>query len=435
MVFLLCGLTSSATAQQLSVKRLTLKEAIDLALRNNLGVLLARSQIGEAEGTTERQFSALLPRVNGGAQASLQNRNLQVAGISFPGVPSTVPPYAFYDFRVTGSQPLIDRQAWHGWKASTQQEHSARLSYQDTRELVVRQAAGLYFASEAAAARVQAAESRVTTSEALEKLARDRRSQGLATGVDVVRAQVQLARDQQNLLVAQNAYQTSLLSLAHFLGLAPGTPLEPAEQLQFHPVEIPAPEQAFNAALAARSDYRALVAQREALVERQKATRARYLPRLGVTADYGEIGRTFGSMTATGTLAGNLSITLFDRDRKGERDQLSSRMAGLNAQIDDLARTIDQDVRQAILDLRSTEEQVKVTDAVLNLSRRELELAQDRFKNGLGDNVEVVTAQDAVAGAQNESIAALARHADAGMALARALGAPETSYQMYMGKP
>jgi outer membrane protein TolC len=358
-----------------------------------------------------------------------------VAGISFPGIPVTVPPFAFYDFRIAGNQPLIDRQAYHGWKASIQQERSSRLSYQDTREFVVRQAAGLYFAGQAAAARVQSAESRVTTSETLEKLAVDRRSQGLATGVDVVRAQVQLARDQQNLLVAQNAYQTSLLSLARFLGVDPGTPLELAEQLQFHPVEIPTPEQAFSTALAARSDYRALVAQREALVERQKAAHARNLPRLWVNGDFGALGRTFASLTGTGTIAGNLSITLFDRDRKGEEDQLASRMIGLNAQIDDLARNVDQEVRQAILDLRSTEEQVKVTEAGLNLSRRELELAQDRFRNGLGDNIEVVTAQDSVSSAQNESISALARHADAAMALARALGASETSYQIYMGKP
>jgi outer membrane protein TolC len=435
MLFLLPGLLLSATAQQSPLKRLTLKEAVDLALKNNLGVLLARSQIGDAEGTRERQLGSLLPRVNGGSQASLQNRNLRVAGISFPGLPSTVPPFAIYDFRVTGSQPLIDRQAYHGWKASVQQEQAARLSYSDARTLVVRQAAGLYFASQASAARVQAAESRVTTSETLEKLARDRRSQGLATGVDVVRAQVQMARDQQNLLVAQNAYQTSLLTLSRFLGLPPGTPLEPSEPLQFHPVEIPVPEQAFNAALAARPDYRALATQREALAERQKAAHARFLPRVSVTGDYGSIGRTLGSMTATGTLAGNLSITLFDRDRQGEQTQLTSRMQSLNAQIEDLARGIDQEVRQAILDLRSTEQQVKVTEAVLNLSRRELELAQDRFMNGLGDNIEVITAQDAVAGAQNESIAALARHADAGMALARALGVPESSDLIYTGKP
>jgi len=435
MAFLLCGLTLGATAQQGAVKRLTLKEAVELALRNNLGVLLARAQIGDAEGTRERQLSGLLPRVNGVSQASLQNRNLQVAGISFPGVPVTVPLFAFYDFRVTGSQPLIDRQAYHGWKASVQQEQSARLSYTDTRELVVRQAAGLYFTSQAAAARVQAAESRITTSETLEKLARDRRSQGLATGVDVVRAQVQMARDQQNLLVAQNAYQTSLLSLARFLGLEPGTPLELAEPLQFHPVEIPVPEQAFGTALAARTDYRALVAQREALAERQKAAHARYLPKLAVAGDYGAIGRTFATLTRTGVLAGNLTVTFFDRDRNGEQVQLTSRIQGLNAQIDDLARAIDQEVRQAILDLRSTEQQVKVTEAVLNLSRRELELAQDRFRNGLGDNIEVVTAQDAVAGAQNESITALARHADAAMALVRALGLPETSTLIDTGKP
>ena len=62
-------------------------------------------------------------------------------------------------------------------------------------------------------------------------------------------------------------------------------------------------------------------------------------------------------------------------------------------------------------------------------------MAQDRFRNGVTDNIEVVTAQDTLASAQDDRIMALARHADAGMALARALGATEKIYQTYLGEP
>ena len=86
----------------------------------------------------------------------------------------------------------MDRHSDHNWKAGgKKQEEAASLDYQDSRDLVVRQAAGLYLESQASAAEVEAAESRVTTSETLEKLARDQHAQGLATAVDVVRAQVQ----------------------------------------------------------------------------------------------------------------------------------------------------------------------------------------------------------------------------------------------------
>ena len=46
----------------------------------------------------------------------------------------------------------------------------------------------------------------------------------------------------------------------------------------------------------------------------------------------------------------------------------------------------------------------------------------------------MVTAQGALASAQDDRIMALARHADAAMALARALGATEKDYRAYLGE-
>lgn len=421
-----------ATGQEPAARRLGLKDAIDLALKNNLSVLVASTQLGEAGGTRERALSKLLPHVSGDSLANLQNRNLQVAGISFPGLPVVVGPFSFYDFRGFASQSIVDRQAYHGWKATVHMEQAASLSYQDVRDLIVRSTAALYLNSEFNAAEVQVAQTRVTTSETLEKLARDQRAQGLATGIDVVRAQVQLARDRQALLVAQNTFQTSLLELARFLGLAPGTPLELAEQLEFHPMNIPEVGTALPAALEARADYRALAAQREALAEQQKQSHARYLPKFLLGGDYGAIGRNFGTMPGTGQIQGTLSITLFDRDRKGEQQELENRLRRLDAQRNDLARGIEEELRKAVLDLQSTAEQVKVTEAALDLAGHELDLARDRFRNGVADNIEVVTAQDALASSQNDRLGALARHADARMALVRALGGGEKNYQTYL---
>jgi outer membrane protein TolC len=412
-----------------------LTDAINLALKQNLSVRVASTQIEELRGTNERRRSTLLPHATADALINRENVDLAALGISFPGVPTVVGPFTYYDFRVSASQSLIDRRAYHNWKASEKQEDAAKLDYQDTRDLVIRQAAGLYFDSQASAAEVEAAESRVTTSQTLEKLARDQHAEGLATAVDVVRAQVQLARDQQNLLVARNAYQTSLLVLAHYLGLNPGAPLELAEPLKFHHVESTGAEQALRAALEARSDYAALLKQQDSVVEQIKASRARYYPTLAVNGNYGAIGRPSGSAAGTGAIQGTLTVTVFDRDRAGEKVELESQLKRLKAQMDDLNREIEQEVRKAILDLDSTENQVTVTEAALHLAERELTLAQDRFRNGVTDNIEVVTAQTTLAAAQDDRIGALARHADALMALARALGGTEKIYSTYLEGP
>ena len=437
LAMLLLARGNPSPAQQTRPQRLTMKEAIELALKRNLSILVAGTEVDELKGTRERRLASLLPRASGDLLANRQNVNLAALGFtSIPNIPipTVIPAFNHYDSRFFASQPLIDRQAYHNWKASEKQEQASKLSYQDMRDLVVRETAGLYLDSQAGAAEVEAAEARVTTSQTLERLARDQHDQGLATAVDVVRAQVQLARDQQNLLVARDNYQTSLLTLTRFLGMSPGTPLELAEQLQFHRLQPPGIDQALHTALESRSDYRSLVAQRESLVEQQKASRARYLPKLSINGDYGALG-TARAMAGIGEIQGTLTVTVFDLDRNGEQKEIQSRVQRLGRQIDDLARGIEQDLRKALLDLDSAENQVNVTEAALKLAQRELALSQDRFRNGVTDNIEVVTAQDALASAQDDRILALARHADAGMALARALGATEKNYQMYLGEP
>ena len=198
-----------------------MNDAIGLALRQNLSVRVASAQMEELEGTRERRHSTLLPHVNADALANRQNIDLAALGITFPGVPTVVGPFGHYDMRVSASQALIDRHSYHNWKASEKQEEASKLDYQDARDLVIRQAAGLYLAAQANSAEAEAAQSRVTTSQTLSKLAHDQHSQGLATAVDEVRADVQLARDQQTLLMASDTYETSLLALARFVGLSP----------------------------------------------------------------------------------------------------------------------------------------------------------------------------------------------------------------------
>jgi outer membrane protein TolC len=432
-IFAVAALASSGAAQ-LAPRRITLNQAVQLALKNNLSVRVAGAQIEEASGARQRQHAALLPRVTGDTLANMQNRNLAVLGVSLPGMPTVVGPFAYYDFRAAASQSIVNLQSYHNWKASQREEQASKLDYQDARDLVIRQTAGLYLDAESTLAEVQASESRVTTSAALEKLARDQHDQGLATAVDVVRAQVQLARDRQTLFSARDSYQTSLLALARFLGLPPGTPLELAGQLEFRRVELPDLDDAIQSALLARPDYRSLDSQRAALVEQQKASRARYYPSFSISGDYGAMGRNFGAMPGIGEIQATVSITLFDRDRNGEQKQLASRVQRVDAQMQDLARGIDEDVRKAELDIQTTAQQVAVAEDGLALAERELQLAEDRFRSGVTDNIEVVTAQSALDTAQDDRIAALAQHADALAALVRALGATERDYQKYLGE-
>ena len=423
-------------AQQSAPYRLTLQDAIQKALRANLNVLIAGSRVDEAAGTRERRMAAaLLPRVSAQTYANVQNRDLSAFGISLPGLPSVVGPFSNYDFRVYAQQNVVDLQSYHGLKASDRALDASRLDDQDARDLIVRMVAEFYLNAQSAGARVEAAQSRVTDSNALLKLAKDKHDAGTATGVDVLRAQVQLANDRQGELVAENQYKQALLTLARNLGMSPGTPLELAEPLRYESLSQPLSESLVPRALLARADYLSLDRQRQGLVEQQNASRARFYPKLSINGNFGEIGRSIGSVQSTGLIQGQIDFTVFDRDRNGEARELASRVKRIDDQIADLERGIEEDISEALLNLGSAAQQVAVAKEGQDLAQRELELSQDRFRSGTANNVEVVTAQDELARAQENYILAVSSHVDAKFALARAMGDTEKNILQFMGNP
>jgi outer membrane protein TolC len=375
--------------------------------------------------------------VNAQVYANYQNHDLQAEGLSFTGlpIPKVVGPLSNYDFRVYAQQNVVDLQSYRQLKASERALDAGKMDYRDARDLIVRAIAALYLNAQSAAARAEAAQSRVTDSSTLYKLAKDKHDAGSATGVDVLRAQVQLANDKQALLIAQNQLKQSLLELQRNMGMTPGAPLELAEPLGYRPLNQPEIESLAPAALLARADYLSLAIQRQGLIEQQSANRARSYPKLSVNGNFGEIGRSIGGVKSTGLVQGQIDFTLFDRDRNGEAQELASRVKRIDDQIADLRRGIDEDLREALLNLDSAAEQVTVARDGQDLARRELELAQDRFQQGTANNVEVVTAQDELARAEENYILAVSSHVDAKFALARAMGDTEKNILVFMGNP
>ena len=414
--------------------RLTLQDAIQKGLQANLSVLLAEAHVDEAAGTRMRRLSAaLLPRVNAQTYANVQNRDLRAFGISLPGMPEVVGPFSNYDIRIYGQQNIVDLQSLHGLRASEHALDAGKLDYRDARDLIVRAVAALYLNAESAAARTAAAQSRVDDSTTLLKLATDKHDAGTATGVDVLRAQVQLANDRQALLIAQNQSKQWMLALARNLGMSPGAPLELAETLQFQPLPGHPAESLVPAALAVRADYLSLATQRQGLVEQQRANHARSYPRLSINGNFGGIGRSIGGLQPTGLIQGQVDFTLFDRDRDGEAQEIAGKIKSIDDRIADLKRGIEEDVRLALLNLDSAAEQVDVAQQGQDLARRELQMAEDRFQQGTANNVEVVTAQDELSRAQENYILAVSSHVDAKFALARALGDTEKNVAQFEG--
>jgi outer membrane protein TolC len=87
------------------------------------------------------------------------------------------------------------------------------------------------------------------------------------------------------------------------------------------------------------------------------------------------------------------------------------------------------EVRLAVKTVESAREQVAVSEENLKLAEQELELARDRFTEGVTNNIEVVTAQTSLEQARDQRVDALYLYSLAGVNLHRALGQVEKVYQ------
>ena len=90
-------------------------------------------------------------------------------------------------------------------------------------------------------------------------------------------------------------------------------------------------------------------------------------------------------------------------------------------------------MRSAFLDLKSTGDQLTAATRGRDLAAQRLVQASDRFAAGVADNIQVVQAQEAVALATEQYIAALYGNGVAKALLARGLGVAEESVRQYLG--
>ena len=420
---------------QPGVLPLSLSDAINRALKYNLGILLSEHATEQARGARIYALSKLLPQISAGTSESAEQINLKALGFpSFPGVPPIIGPFGVFDVRGYLDQPVLDLEDLQREKAESHNIKAAQYSYQDARDLVVLVAANLYLEAVAGSSRVDAARAQVKTSQAVYDRAVDMHKAGLVPGIDVVRSQVELQAEQQRLIFLANQFQTEKLTLARAIGLPVAQQFQLTDQVPYSPPPAVTLDQAIARALANRADYKGLLAQVQAAQSLKKAARSEGLPTLNFHADYGDIGPNPGDSHGTFTVAGTLKIPLFQGGKvKGDVMQANAVLKQREAQLKDLQNKIEYQVRTALLDLKSSEEQVNVARSTQALAHEQLQESRDRFAAGVVDSLEVVQAQQAVATADENYISSLYRYNVAKASLARAMGLAEQAFKQMTG--
>jgi outer membrane protein TolC len=127
-------------------------------------------------------------------------------------------------------------------------------------------------------------------------------------------------------------------------------------------------------------------------------------------------------------------VPLFEGGRtQAKARQAEADLRSRQAEAEDLRADIYVDVRSAFLDLQATEAELTAATRGRELASQQLTQSRDRFASGVASNVEVVQAQEAVAIAEEQYIAAQYGYNVAKALLARSLGSAEDALQKILG--
>lgn len=416
------------------VIQLSLLDAINRGLKHNLGLLLSQEQTGNARAQRWRSLSELLPNITVRSSETIQQINLAAFGIPFTVNGSTiVGPFAIFDARPAMTERLLDFSALNHLRSAAENEKAANFNVQDARELVVLVVGNQYLLAIADAARLDTAKAQLTTGQAIFQQAQDMKNAGTVAGIDVLRAQVQMQQQQQRVLSAENDLEKQRMALARTIGLPLMQQFELTDAVPYAPLPEMNLEQALAEAYTRRPEYLAAEARTRAAEMEVKAAYGEALPTLDLNGDYGVIGPNIGSAQQTYTLGAGVRIPVFQGGKvKADVLQAKSNLNQLRSQLEDLHGRIEFEVRSAMLDVKTSDQQVAVAKQSVDLAGEQLKQSQDRYASGVSGSLEVVQSQEAVAAANETYIQALYLNNIAKLTLVRALGVAEQQVRAFL---
>jgi outer membrane protein len=407
--------------------RLSLKDAVQLALKQNPRVMASRLLSLESDRERQISRSALLPQASLTATGLLGQFN--VASEERTAKRITGGPYQMIQAGPAYSQSLLDLPLFRSYQIAREGVRESLAVENVTREDVIATVVAQYLLVLRAFATFDAAKARVALAERLYEQAESLQRTGIGLKIDTTRAEVELQNERQSLIDAETLTRTTNYILAELLDLPPDREPVVIDELEFFDLPEVETTTAIDAALVSRPEMQAQVTRERITRLERKAASEERAPQIEFSGDWLYQGSRFNNGIPAYTYQIGFNLPLFT----GGRIHAEIARADLERQrIEQDRRLLEarivREVKSAIDELDAAHKNVKVANLGLQLATDEVAQAERRFAAGVTTNVEVVTAQDALARANSNEIEALYRFNQSRVNLAQAMGVVQNTY-------
>src|SRR5271165_4205965 len=387
--------------------RLSFEEAIRLASRAGAQTrlqlaaeaeLVAESQLKQVRAQTGLQFNA-------GLSDRILRFDLRSIGIDFPQVspfvanvalPNVVGPFTVINSQVHLSKSVVNRSAARQIEAARESAESVKAQSKSVAAEITAQTAKAYLEALRAKSDVDLAAENVSLSQGRLNFASERRANGIVTGGDVRRANLDVAEARQALFAAQTSYRSAILQLVALIGVPFETSVELTEQAVYRPEDISVAA-SVQAAFRSRPELGATDLEVESLRLKAQAIAAESRPTLAVFADAGAltVAPTPNNDSAivsspTYTAGFEFRLPILDGGRRaGQRAEIESQIRQANIREQALRRQIELQVRMAVESLQAAAQQVELARQQSRLAAENSDETQARYAAGEASSIEL----------------------------------------------
>ncbi len=398
---------------------LTLEQALSTVEGVNINVLLSREAAVQALELANQTRVGVLPNVG----VNVQQRRTQSVTVS-NNVASISGPANRFDGKLTGNYNVLNFQQLSALRSARAGVAVAEADYKAVVQSILSNVASSYFTHLRNLRRVDVLDANIARAQSLYELATNQLNAGVATQIDVTRAEAQLEIAKQARLQQETQLYQSELTLKRLLDLQPANPITLVDftvrRADGNSITIGDERTTFEQ----RADWiRAQKAVEQSKID-VKTAKFERLPALSVGGEYGYAAGNYDDSKKDAWFAGaTLSLPLFDGFRSdADRRAALSRQRSQELRLHNLELQISSELRLARQDAASRNAQITVAEKSQRLSEEELRLAQQRYRQGVADNREVVEAQNRLAIAADNFVEAVYQYNLSRVELARAKG-------------
>ncbi|HBS59988.1 MAG TPA: transporter [Firmicutes bacterium] len=407
-IFLMGG---SVWAAQLD---LTLQESIDLALRQNPGMSIAQSQLDAAQADVSKARGAFGPSLDastGGTYYGERKATLDNERDS-------------YTAKLSVSLPLYSGGKLEGalGQAKANKVYYEK-GYEKTKQQLVKDVTEAYFSILQAKDKVKLSEESVADMQSHLNNTQAFFQAGTVPKSDVLRAEVELAQNKQNLIKAQNSYNLAIAALNNLLGLDYRNEIVIKDTLTYSKVDVNL-DQCIQTALVKRPEITQAESQIQAADEGIKVAKSGRHPTVSLSGAYGWSGTEYPPPDDDSwSVMVAAELNLFDSNvTKAGVSKAKANKAEAESAFRQTTDNITLEVKQSFLNMREAEERIQTSLKAVEQAREDLHIAEVRYAAGVGTNIEVMDAQVALTQAKTNYTEALYDYNVGKASLTRAVG-------------